>query len=62
MAFLFVLMKKDEDEGSSYYLLFANIFCQSMIISVCPKSIFFNVGNSFNLFTDVKICEKAISH
>jgi len=30
-------------------------------ISACPKSIFFNAGNSFSLFTDVKICEKAIS-
>jgi len=34
----------------------------SNVFSACPKSIFFNTGNSFSLFTYVKICEKAISH
>ena len=31
-----------------------------LLISACPKSIFFNAGNSFSLFTDVKIYEKEI--
>ena len=31
------------------------------VYSACPKSIFSNTGNSFSLFTDMKICEKVIS-
>ena len=30
-----------------------------LLISDWTKSIFFNTGNSFSLFTYVKICEKA---
>jgi len=32
------------------------------VFIACPKNIFFNAGNSFSLFADVKICEKTVSH
>jgi len=32
---------------------------RKIVVSACPKNIFFSAGNNFSLFTDVKICEKS---